>query len=197
MTRNRIDEMLAANGRFQAQINVDNLPKRAPEPLAVITCMDPRLNLEAIGIPPFSPDGTGHSDIRIIRTIGGMVEARSLIVGAFLAGIREFALLMHTDCGCCLAYAKIDTIIDNMETRLTFAQLQRFKQQIGEPFRANLMTYLKVFEDPRQAIQRELKDIRAQSYVPDDIVLHGLLYDTGTGEVQVVSNGYESYTPRS
>ena len=187
----RITDMLAANDRFRERIDVAKLPKRAPEPLAVITCMDPRVNLDAIGIPPFSADGEGHSDIRIIRSIGAMAEPRSLVIGMFLAGIREFVVLMHTDCGCCLAHGKIDTIIENMAGRLDSAEYETFKNRIGEPFRAELMTWLKVFEDPREAIQREIADIRSRPFVPDDVVLHGLLYDTATGAVEVVVNGYE------
>lgn len=191
ITTNRITDILIANARFQQRINKAKLPKRAPESLAVITCMDPRINLESVGIPAFSPSGEGHSDIRIIRTIGAMVESRSLIIGMFLAGIREFVVLMHTDCGCCLAHAQIDTIIENMEKRLNPASYQTFKSQIGEPFRANLMVMLKVFEDPRDAVQHEIAGIRAQSYVPEDIVLHGMLYNTATGVVDMVVDGYK------
>ena len=188
----RLDRILQANAEFQQRIDPDNLPKRAPETVAVITCMDPRVNLDAIGIPPFSADGTAHSDVRIIRTIGGMAEPRSLIIGAFLAGIREFVLLMHTDCGCCLAHSKIDVIIENMEKRLDSAAFETFKAQIGEPFRANLMDYLKVFEDPRDALYREIADLRDQPFVPSDVVIHGLLYDTTNGEVEQVISGYDT-----
>lgn len=190
ITPNRISEILSANFQFQNRIDVAKLPKRAPETLAIITCMDPRINLESVGIPVFSPDGEGHSDVRIIRSIGAMAEPRSLVVGMFLAGIREFVVLMHTDCGCCLAHAKIDTIIENMQRRLETTQFQSFRNHIGEPFRTNLMEWLKVFEDPREAVQREIADIRTQPYVPEDILLHGLLYDTVTGAVDVVVNGY-------
>ena len=69
--------------------------------------MDPRINLNACGIEPFAPDGAGLSEVRVIRTIGGMAEDRSLIVGIHLAGIREIAFVMHTDCGNCLAKAEV------------------------------------------------------------------------------------------
>ena len=189
---NRIKDILVANNHFQQRISKAKLPNRAPESLAIITCMDPRINLESIGIPAFSPDGEGHSDIRIIRSIGAMAEPRSLVVGMFLAGIREFVVLMHTDCGCCLAHAKINTIIENMERRLDSTEYQSFKSHIGEPFRINLMEWLKVFEDPRDAVQGEIADIRTQPFVPKDILLHGLLYNTATGAVDVVVNGYKA-----
>ena len=188
---NRINAILDENARFRRRIDPTQLPPRRPESLAVITCMDPRINLEAIGIPSFTREGAGSSDIRVMRTIGGMAEARSLIIGIFLAGFREVALLMHTDCGCCLAHSKIDTIISNMEARLSAEAMQTFRAQVGEPFRAKLMAYLKVFEAPHEALQREIAAIRAQPFVPDDLLLHGLLYDVETGAIEVVVNGYE------
>jgi carbonic anhydrase len=91
-----IDDILAANSAFRERIVPDQLPTtRTPGP-AVITCMDPRVNLEAIGIPGFAKDGSNSSPVRVIRTLGAMADNRSLIVGIFLAGFREIVVLMHT-----------------------------------------------------------------------------------------------------
>ena len=43
---------------------------------------------------------------------------RSLIIGIHLAGVKEIALIGHTDCGGCLAFARIDTIIEHMQQTL-------------------------------------------------------------------------------
>src|SRR5262245_6309319 len=129
-----LDHILEENRRFRQRVRLESLPiNRSPGSVAVITCMDPRVNLEAIGISPFGPNGDSDSPVRIIRTIGGMPEARSVVIGTFLAGIREFAILMHTDCGCCLAHAKIDVIMENMRKRLSLAKFEQFKTEVGEP----------------------------------------------------------------
>ncbi len=190
MITNRLHSILQANVEFQERIDPSKLPLRAPEPLAVITCMDPRINLEALGIPVFTSQGEGQSDIRIIRTIGAMAEPRSLIIGIFLAGIREFVVLMHTDCGCCLAHGKIDTIVANMEKQLDSVAFQTFKSQIGDPFEINLQTWLKTFDDPRAAIKREIAVMRALPFMPNSIIIHGLLYDVAMGSIEVVVDGY-------
>src|SRR6185436_6732436 len=110
-----LDHMIDENRRFRARIRPEALPvKRTPGSVGVITCMDPRVNLEAIGIPQFGANGESESSVRIVRSIGAMSESRSLVIGTCLAGIREFAVLMHTDCGCCLAFSKIDTVIENL-----------------------------------------------------------------------------------
>jgi carbonic anhydrase len=153
--------------------------------------MDPRVNLEAIGIPQFGLKGEGHSSIRIVRSIGAMSEARSLVIAMFLAGIREFAVLMHTDCGCCLAYSKADTIIDNLLKRLSARKFERFQDEVRLPFRDNLIAWLKAFENLRDAVRKEISSFKELSFVPDDVIFHGLVYHLETGAVEVVVNGYE------
>jgi carbonic anhydrase len=187
-----LDHMLEENARFRNRIRRDKLPvQRTPGSFAVITCMDPRVNLEAIGISSFTAEGEGSSPIRVIRSIGAMAENRSLVINIFLAGIREIAVLMHTDCGCCLAFSKIDTIIENMQKNLSVMQFQQFRAVIGEPFRDNLRVWLKAFEEPRNALRREIASIRCLSFTPRNVMLHGLLYDLASGTIETVVNGYD------
>ncbi len=187
-----LDTLLTANAEFRARIDPAKLPtQRTPGTVAVITCMDPRVNLEAIGIPQFAPNGEEHSAVRVIRTIGAMAEERSLIVGIFLAGIHEIAVLMHTDCGCCAAFAKIDTIVERMHQNVDASRLQPFKAEIGEPFAERLRVWLKAFSDPRQAVLREVEAIQALPYAPPQLVVHGLVYDLASGSMDVVVNGYQ------
>jgi carbonic anhydrase len=187
-----LDTALSENAKFRARVHSDKLPvQRTPGSLAVITCMDPRVNLEGVGIPQFTEEGAGRSSVRIIRSIGAGAEGRSLVVGIFLAGIREIAVVMHTDCGCCLAYSRIDTIIENMQRNLSEAQLAEVKRIIGEPFRENLRGWLKAFQDPRDAARAEVAAIKALPFVPPNVIVHGLVYDLASGTVDVVVNGYE------
>jgi carbonic anhydrase len=187
-----LDTMLVENAAFRGRVQPEKLPvQRTPGSVAVITCMDPRVNLEAIGIPGFTHQGEGPSSVRVIRTIGAMAEPRSLVIGIFLAGIREIALVMHTDCGCCLAFSQIDRIIDNMQKHLTLSQWQEFKHTVGEPFRENLRAWLKAFEDPRVALTREIAMLKALPFMPQNVIVHGLLYELVSGNIEVVLNGYE------
>ncbi|MDP6180449.1 MAG: hypothetical protein QGG48_11205, partial [Desulfatiglandales bacterium] len=107
---NWLDIILEENGKFKKGLDTDALPKeREPYPYGVVTCMDPRVNLAAAGVPAFLSTGEIQSQVRIIRTLGGIADKRSLVVGIHLAGLKEIAVIMHTDCGCSLAYSKIDT----------------------------------------------------------------------------------------
>ena len=186
-----LDEIRRANRTFKDRVTPDRLPtQRTPCPNAVITCMDPRINLEAIGVSPFASDGTLGSDSRIIRTIGGLHDIRSLVIGIHLAGVKEIAVVMHTDCGCRLAREKIDTIAANMASNLTEDQFDRVKRRIGEPFQKNLIRWLGAFEDPYTAVVEEVRNIRDSEFVPADTVLHGLVYDLASGSADIVVNGY-------
>ncbi|MDH3474221.1 MAG: hypothetical protein OEM59_11065, partial [Rhodospirillales bacterium] len=75
-----LEEILESNRRFQQGIRRETHPvARAPCPHAVITCMDPRVNLEALGVASFAAAGAARSQVRVIRTIGAMSESRSLV----------------------------------------------------------------------------------------------------------------------
>ena len=187
--------VLESNEAFRDRVEVERLPvERKPWPYAVITCMDPRVNLEAVGLPPFLSSGEVRSHARVIRTLGGIAEERSLAVGIHLAGFKEIAIVMHTDCGCSLAYARIDTIIENMEKALGPAEMAEFKKTIGEPFREGLLEWLRAFQDLREAVKTEVARVKRFPFVPGSVSVHGLVYDLVTGQVEVVVNGYDTGT---
>lgn len=189
---NWLEEITQANAEFLDRINPAALPlERVPGRRAVITCMDPRVNLEAIGMPQFGPDGSGSSSVRIIRTIGAISEQRSLVVGLFLAGIREIAVVMHTDCGNSLAYSKCDLIAENVEKSVDPVRLARFKEEIGQPFAEKLRAWLGAFADPYEAVREETAAIKELPFAPGDLIVHGLVYDLASGRVETVVNDYE------
>lgn len=188
--RTWLDDIIEANADFRNTIDREMLPVRRTPGNAVITCMDPRVNLAAIGIRPFSDAGEGYSSTRIIRTIGAIADDRSLIVGFHLAGITEVAVLMHTDCGCSSAFHNIDKIEAHMVESLDGYSMDALRRTIGEPFIEKLRSHLHAFVDPYQACEKEVDRIRHLPFVPEYVVIHGLVYDIETGAVDVVANGY-------
>lgn len=184
-------QLLSRNAAFREDLDPCKLPvARTAGRFGLITCMDPRINPAALGIAPFGDDGTGASEVRIIRTIGAMAEDRSLIVGIHLAGIREFAIVMHTDCGNCLAKAKIHTIAGSLRKTMPPAGHAEFQNSLSEPLPEGLVRFLKAFDDPYQAVAQEVQAIGDKAFVPRDVVLHGLVYDLASAELTVVVDGY-------
>src|SRR6476661_10598022 len=90
-----IDELLAGNESFAAALPDRHLDVRPSRRLAIVTCMDSRLDVfAALGLA----DGEAH----ILRNAGGVITddvIRSLAVSQRRLGTREVMLIHHTDCG--------------------------------------------------------------------------------------------------
>lgn len=185
-----------ANAQFQQRVEPETMPvKRQPCPNAIVTCMDPWINVEAAGIRPFNAKGEIQSQVRIIGTLGGMGDSRSLAVGIHLAGFKAVAVIMHTDCGCALAHQKIDTIIENMKKSLPATEWEAVKRLSGEPLRENLIEWLHAFQAPHQAVQEEVAAITRSPFTPESLAVQGRVYDLASGRLDIVVNGYENGHP--
>ncbi len=185
-----LDGLLRRNAAFRRGIAVERLPvARSPGRFALVTCIDPRINPAALGLEPFAADGSGASDVRVIRTIGGMAEDRSLLIAIHLAGVREIAFVTHSDCGNRLAKARIDSILESLRSRMGERAFDTFRAEIGAPLPHKLIAYLKAFDEPREAVRREVESVRSKPFVPPDVRLHGLVYDLETAKLEVVVEG--------
>jgi carbonic anhydrase len=90
-----IDELLANNQAFADSLPAEHLDVRPRRRLAVVTCMDSRLDV-------FSALGLGDGEAHILRNAGGVITddvIRSLAVSQRRLGTREVMLVHHTDCG--------------------------------------------------------------------------------------------------
>src|SRR5487761_1113471 len=88
------DELLENNNRYAATFS-GPLPLPPARHIAVVACMDARLNVYAIL-------GLNEGEAHVIRNAGGVVtddEIRSLAISQRLLGTREIILIHHTDCG--------------------------------------------------------------------------------------------------
>jgi len=90
-----IDELIANNEGFAASLPEKHLDVRPSRRLAIVTCMDSRLDVfAALGLS----DGEAH----VLRNAGGVITddvIRSLAVSQRRLGTREVMLIHHTDCG--------------------------------------------------------------------------------------------------
>src|SRR5947199_1655070 len=90
-----IDELVANNQSFAAPLPARHLDVRPSRRLAIVTCMDSRLDVfAALGLK----DGEAH----VLRNAGGVITddvIRSLAVSQRRLGTREIMLVHHTDCG--------------------------------------------------------------------------------------------------
>jgi carbonic anhydrase len=90
-----IDELLANNEAFAAALPTRHLDVHPSRRLAIVTCMDSRIDVfAALGLP----QGAAH----VLRNAGGVVTddvIRSLAISQRRLGTEEVMLIHHTDCG--------------------------------------------------------------------------------------------------
>ena len=158
-----LDEVLAANELYARTFTEGSLPAAPSRRLAVLTCMDARLD-------PAQALGLDEGDAHVIRNAGGRASddaIRSLVISAHLLGTREFLVIHHTDCG--------------MRTVTNQAIHERLRRELGVD--AAAIDFLPI-ADENVAIRQDVAAIRASPLMPNDIAVHGFVYDVRTGRLR-------------
>ena len=158
------DELLDNNERYAAAFEKTGLPAPPARKLAVIACMDARLNVyEILGLA----DGEAH----LIRNAGGVVTddvIRSLAISQRLLATEEIILIHHTDCG-------MLTFTDD-----EFRNSIQVETGIKPAWAAESFTDLEA--DVRQSIAR----IRTSPFIPHKDLIRGFIYEVETGQLREV-----------
>jgi carbonic anhydrase len=159
------DELLENNAEFARNFTKGDLPMPPGKGLAVVACMDARLNVYALlGLA----DGEAH----VIRNAGGVVSddvLRSLVISQRLLGTREVILVHHTDCG-----------------MLTFTDDQ-VKADIEADVGLRPHFALEAFSDLERDIRQSIARIKHSPFVPHKDSIRGFVYDVHTGALQEVT----------
>src|SRR5246500_4042325 len=144
------DQYLANNAEY-ARNFVGPLPLPPSKHVAVVACMDARLDVYRIlGLK----DGEAH----VIRNAGGVItddEIRSLAISQRLLGTREIILIHHTDCG-----------------MLTFSD-DEFRHQIEEETGVRPGWAAEAFSDLDADVRQNIARIRASPFIPDKGSIRG------------------------
>ena len=160
-----IDELLGNNARYAEGFDKGDLPIPPGRGLAIVACMDARLNVPALL-------GIGEGDAHVIRNAGGVVgddAIRSLVISQRLLGTREVMLIHHTDCG--MLTFRDDEVKDAIEAdtglRPSFA--------------------LEAFGDLEGDVRQSMARIRANPFVPHKDAVRGFVYDCATGRLNEIA----------
>ncbi len=158
------DDLLANNERFAAAFDMGDLPLPPSRKLAVVACMDSRLNVFAtLGLK----DGEAH----IIRNAGGVVtddEIRSLAISQRMLGTEEIILIHHTDCG-----------------MLTFTD-DEFRTALERETGIKPAWAAEAFTDLDADVRQSMARIRASPFIPHTDSVRGFVYDVDTGRLREV-----------
>lgn len=161
-----LPELLTANERYAASFTKGSLPMPPARHVAVLTCMDARLD-------PAKFLGLEEGDAHVVRNAGGRASPdalRSLIISYKLLGTQEFLVIHHTDCG-----------------MLTFTNDQlrdQLRRDLGGD--ASAMDFLP-FADLDESVRQDVVTIRSAPLIPREIPVSGFVYDVGTGKLREIT----------
>jgi carbonic anhydrase len=157
------DELLTNNARY-AESFTGPLPLPPAKHIAVVACMDARLDVYRIL-------GLNEGEAHVIRNAGGVVtddEIRSLTISQRLLGTTEIILIHHTDCG-----------------MLTFTDDQ-FKADIQAETGIKPPWSAESFNDLDTDVAQSIARIKASPFVPHTDAVRGFVFDVATGKLHEV-----------
>ena len=157
------DDLLAANERYRAGFRDTGLPGKAARGLAVLTCIDSRIDpLAMLGLQP--------GDAKIIRNAGARVTddaLRSLVLATNLLGVDRVCVVQHTECA----------MVGSTEDEL--------RRRIGEQQGVDASDWeFLPMDDQDATLAADLERIRTCPLVPDDLEVAGFVLDVRSGELR-------------
>ena len=162
-----VDGLLRNNERYAEDFDKGDLPIPPARKLAVVACMDARLD-------PHRILGLEEGDAHVIRNAGGVVSddvIRSLVISQRLLGTREILLIQHTDCG--MVTFRDDDVKDAIEDetglRPAFA--------------------MEAFREPEGNVRQSMSRIRVNPFIPHKDRIRGFIFDVATGRLDEVADG--------
>src|SRR5256885_14404438 len=160
-----VEEFLQANKEYAAHFQKGNLSLPPARKVAVLACMDARLD-------PARILGLEEGDAHVIRNAGGRAAdaLRSLVISEQLLGTTTIVILHHTDCG--------------MLTFTDDAIHEKLKKELSAD--ADHIAFL-LFKDLQQSVRDDVAFLRSSSLIPQSIDIRGFIYDVKTGSLQAVN----------
>jgi carbonic anhydrase len=159
------DRLLENATKYREAFDKGDLPLPGAMKVAVVACMDARLNPQALlGLD----QGDGH----VIRNAGGVVTddaIRSLAISQRLLGTEEIVLIHHTDCG-----------------MLTFSD-DDFRRQVQDDVGVKPPWAAEAFPDLDEDVRQSIARIEVSPFIPRKESVRGFIYDVRDGSLREVS----------
>ena len=159
------DDLLQKNETYAASFDKGDLPLPPGRKVAVVACMDARLNVYGVL-------GLTEGDAHVIRNAGGVVTddaIRSLAISQRLLGTEEIILIHHTGCG-----------------MLTFTD-DDFRNAIQADTGIKPAWAAEAFPDLDDDVRQSVARIKASPFIPRKDSVRGFVYEVETGRLREVS----------
>jgi carbonic anhydrase len=160
-----IDELLTNNSAYAQSLEPRHLDVSPRRQLAVVACMDSRLDL-------FAALGLAMGEAHVLRNAGGVITddvIRSLSISQRKLGTREVMLIHHTDCG--------------------------MQKLTDDGFRAELQAAtgiapafaIESFTDADADVRQSILRVRRSEFIPHRDTVRGFVYDVDTHQLHEVT----------
>ncbi|HUA73255.1 MAG TPA: carbonic anhydrase [Solirubrobacteraceae bacterium] len=162
-----IDELLQNNDAFAAGTPPESLEVSPKRQLAIVTCMDSRLDV-------FAALGLQHGEAHILRNAGGVITddvIRSLSVSQRKLGTREVMLIHHTDCG-------LMKVTDD-----------GFRAELQEASGMAPSFAIESFTDLDADVRQSIRRVRSSPFLLHRDVVRGFVYDVDSHRLYEVEAG--------
>lgn len=159
------DDVLAANESYAASFEDDGKPGQAARGLAVVTCMDSRID-------PLRMLGLEKGDAKILRNAGGRVTddvLRTLVLAVHLLGVDRVLVVEHTNC-------KMASATDE-EVHAAILESSGIDTRSLE---------FRTMDDQLKTLRDDVQKVRSSPYLLPSVEVGGFLYDVRTGRLQQV-----------
>lgn len=157
-------DVLQANRAYAGRYELAGLEARAAKGLAVLTCMDSRIDpLRMLGLAP--------GDAKILRNAGARVTdgvLRTLVLAAYLLGVDRVMVIAHT--GCRMA----GVVEEDVHAAI---------REAGGPDTRSI-SFLTA-QDQEMALRADVQRVRSWPYL-GQVTVGGFVYDLETGALHRV-----------
>ena len=158
----QFDDLLAANREYQKTFKYSELTGQAKKGLAVVTCMDSRIN-------PLSVVGMRSGDAKILRNAGARVTEdvlRTLVLATYLLGVDRILILPHTDC------------------RMAKSEEPEIHSTIQEQFGVDTRSLeFRTVSDQKRALEIDVQRVRSYPLIRKGVTVAGAIYDVANGSI--------------
>ncbi len=156
-------DVMEANEEYARAYTASALTGWAAKELAVITCMDSRIDpLNVLGMKP--------GDVKILRNAGARVTddvMRTLVLATYLLGVRRVLVMPHTEC------------------KMASGEEADIHQLIAEKSGIDTRSIeIRTVTDQVDALVTDVVRVRAYPLLPPDLVVAGAIFDVRTGRLQ-------------
>jgi carbonic anhydrase len=159
------DDLLAANETYANTFSDGELTGRAARGLAVVTCMDSRID-------PLGLLGLHAGDAKILRNAGARVTddvLRTLVLAVYLLGVDRVLVMPHTDC-------RMAKSTDEEVHRLIATEHGIDTRSLE----------FQTVRDQEETLRHDITRIMTSPFLPQTLTVGGALYDVRTGRLRLV-----------